>query len=88
MRLSAVLLSVWMGVRGCGWSSSSSVLHMGTSVFALENNALSSASTADEIMLRIIVDRLRAALLLGGFSLSFDRKWWNHARLCALFLYR
>ena len=61
MRLSAVLLSVWMGVHGCGWNSSSSVLCMGTAVLSIRNNAPSSASSADDITLQMIVDRLRTA---------------------------
>ena len=44
MRLSAVLLYVWMGVCGCEWTSSLSVLRMGIPVLAFKNNALSSAS--------------------------------------------
>ena len=68
MSLSDVLLSVWMSVRGCGWSSSSSVFHMGTSVLALKNSAPSYASAADDIALLMIIDRLRTAPLFGRFS--------------------
>ena len=59
---------------------------METSVLAFKNNAPSSVSAADDITLRIIVDRLRTAPLLGGFYLSLDKKWWPPTRLCAFFL--
>ena len=87
-RSSAVLLSVWIVVHGCRWSSSSSVLRMGNAVLAFKNNFPSSASAADDITLRIIVDRLRMAPLFGGGYLSFDREWWPPERLSALFLDR
>ena len=88
MRPSAVLLSAWMGVCGCGWPNYLSVLHMGNSVVAFKNNAPSYASDADDIKLRMIVDMLRESPLFGGFYLSLDMKWIPPARLCALFLYR
>ena len=71
-RSSAVLLSVWMGIGGCGWPISSILLIMGTAVLAFKNNAPSSASAADDITLRIIVYRLRTAPLFVGFG----SKWW------------
>ena len=37
-----VELSIWMGVGGCGWPSSSKVSHMTLASFALRNNAPSS----------------------------------------------
>ena len=58
---------------------------MGTAVLAFKNNDPSSASAADDIALQMIVDRLRTAPLFGGFSLSFDRKWWPPVRLRELF---
>ena len=61
---------------------------MGTAVLALKNNAPGSASSADDITLRIIVDRLRTAQLFGGFYWLFVRKWWPPVQLCAFFLYR
>ena len=85
MRLSAVLLSVWMGVHGCGWNSSSSVLCMGTAVLSIKKNAPSSSSAAYDITLRVFVDRLGTSLLFGvGYS-SLDRKLWSPARLHAFF---
>ena len=59
---------------------------MGTSILGFKNNAPSSASAADYIMLQMIVDRLRTALLFGGGSSSLDRKWWSPTRLRAFFL--
>ena len=88
MRLSAVLLFIWMGVCGCGWPISLSVLIMGTDILAFKNNAPSSASSTDDIKLRMIVDRLRTAPLFGGFYSSFDSKWWTPVRLRELFLDR
>ena len=85
MRSSAVLLSVLMIVCGYGWPRSLSVLRMRTPVLVFKNNAPSYASAADEITLRIIVDRLRTVPLLGVFPSSFDRKWWPPARLHAFF---
>ena len=82
---SAFLLSVCMGVCGCGCPSSLSVLRMGTNVLAFKNNAPSSVSAANDITLRIIVDRVRMVSLLGGFHLSFHRKWWPPERLHAFF---
>ena len=67
MRPAAVLFSVWMGIHGCVWPGSSSVLCMGTAVLAFKNNAPSSTSAADDIMLRMIVDRLRTTPLFGVF---------------------
>ena len=72
--LYTVFLSVWMVICGCGWTSSLSLLRMGTSVLVFKNNAPSSASDTDDIRLWIIVDRLSTALLFGGFYLSLDRK--------------
>ena len=40
---------------------------MGTAVLSFKNNAPSSTSAADDITLRMIVDRLRMAPLFGGF---------------------
>ena len=82
---SDVLLSVCAGVSVCGWPISFSVLRIGTSVLAFKNNAPSSVSAANDITLRIIVDRVRMVSLLGGFHLSFHRKWWPPERLRAFF---
>ena len=88
MSPSAVLFSVWMGVCGSVWPSSSSVLRIGTDFLEFKNNAPSYASAAYDITMQMIVDRLRTAQLFGGFSSSLDRKWWPPARMCELFLER
>ena len=82
---SAVLLSVCIGVSGCGWPISSSVLRVGTAVFALMNRAPNSASAADDMTFLIICEMLRTAPLFGGFSSLFDKKWCSPALLRALF---
>ena len=61
---------------------------MGTAVLAFINNAPSSASSADDITLQMILDRLRMVPLFGVFSSSFYRIRWPPARLGALFLDR
>jgi len=63
---SAVELSVWMGVRGCGWPISRSICLMCTASFALIYNAPNSASAADDITALIICEMFRIAPLLGG----------------------
>ena len=68
-----------MGVLGCGCPSSSSVLRMGNAVLVFKNNAPSSVSAADDIMLRMIVNRLRTVRFFGRFSSSLDSKWWPPA---------
>ena len=45
----AVELSVWIGVRGCGWPISLRVVLTGTANFALMNIAPSLASATDDI---------------------------------------
>ena len=81
----AVELSVWIGVRGWGCPISLSVFRIGTAVRALRKRAPSSASAAEDITLRMIFDTFNTAPLLGGFSVSFDRKWCLPALLRALF---
>ena len=55
----AVALSVCIGVRVWGWPNSSSIERMETTVFALMDNAPSSASVADD-MTDLIICRLWA----------------------------
>ena len=69
IRLSVVLLSICTGVCGCVWPSSLSILRMWTSILEFKNNSLSSASAADDITLRMIIDRLRKALMFVVFLL-------------------
>ncbi len=49
MSPSAVLLSVWTGVRGWGWPNSPRVFLAGTAVLELRNSAHNSASAAEVI---------------------------------------
>ena len=66
----AVELSVCIGVRVWGWPNSSSVVRMDTAVFALMNNAPSSASAADDMTDLIICNMLRTVPLFFGISSS------------------
>ncbi len=66
----AVELSVCIGVRVWGWPNSSSVVRMETAVFALMNNAPSSASAADDMTDLIICHMLRTAPLFIGMPSS------------------
>ena len=66
----AVELSVCIGVRVWGWPNSSIVVRMEMAVFALTNNAPSSASAADDMTDLIICDMLRTATLFIGISSS------------------
>ena len=66
----AVELSVCIGVRVWGWPNSSIVFRMETAIFALMNNAPSSASAADDMTDFIICDMLRTAPLFIGILSS------------------
>ena len=66
----AVELSVCIGDCVWGWPNSASVVRMDTAVFALMNNAPSSASAADDMTDLIICDMLRTAPLFIGTSSS------------------
>ena len=80
----AVELSVCIGVRVSGWPNSSSVVRMDTAVFALMNNAPSSASAANDMTDLIICDMLRTAPLFIGISSLPAMNMWPPARLWAL----
>jgi hypothetical protein len=84
----AVALSVCIGVRGCGWSSSMRVCHMETAVFALMNRAPNSASAADDMTAQIICEMLRTAPLLKGISSLPAMNMWPPAQLRAFGLER
>ena len=66
----AVELSVCIGVRVWGWPNSSSIVPMDTAVFALMNNAPSSASAANDMTDWIICDMLRTVPLFIGILSS------------------
>jgi hypothetical protein len=63
---SAVVLLVWIGVRGCGWPISVSICCRYTPTFAFKNSAPSSASAADDMTAFMMVAFVMMAPLLGG----------------------
>jgi hypothetical protein len=71
---SAVELSVWIGVLGCGWPILASICCKYAASFAFNYRAPSSASAADDITALIIVAAVRIASFLGGNLSSLDRK--------------
>ncbi len=79
----AIVLSVWMGVRGCGCPNSSNVHRIDTAVLALMNSAPSSASAADDITVLIICEMFNTAPLLMGISSVLAINTWPPARLRA-----
>jgi hypothetical protein len=78
-----VELSVWMGVRGCGCSISSSVCRMDMAVLALMNSAPNSASAADDITAIIICEIYNTPPLLMGISSKPAMNMWPPALLRA-----
>ncbi len=76
-------IAVCIGVRGCGWLSSSSVCRIDTAVFTLMNSASSSASAADDITAHLICEVLRTAPLFFGISSLLAMNMWPPARLWA-----
>ncbi len=81
MTVLAVVLSICIGVHGCGCPILVSMLRMCTASFAFKNNAPSSASTANDITAFIIIVVVNVAPLLGGDVSLFDKKW-PPASLC------
>jgi hypothetical protein len=82
---SAVVLSVWIGVRGCGWPILVSICQRYTASFAFKNNAPNSASAAKDYTAFMIVAFVMIPLLLGGSWSLFDRKKCPPALLLAFF---
>ena len=70
----AVEISACVGVFGCGYPSSMSVVCIETANFALMNSALNSASAAKLITALVICKTCRTALLFCGMSSSLDMK--------------
>ena len=70
----AVVLLVCMGVWGCLWPISVSVICCGTASRVLMPSAPSSASAAEDITALMSCARLRTAPLSAGSSQSDDRK--------------
>ncbi len=79
----AVELAVQIGVCACGWPNSLSIVRMETAVFALINNAPSSASAADDMTDFIICEVLRTAPLFIGILSSHAMNMWPPAWLWA-----
>ncbi len=82
---SAVVLLVWIGVRGCRWPILVSICQRYTASFAFKNSAPSSASAAEDITAFMIVAFVMIAPLLGGSWSLFDRKKCPPARLQVFF---
>ena len=80
---SAVLLSVWIGVRGCLCPISCSRCRMATAWDALMYNPANSASAALDMTDLMMLDVLMIAPLLGGSSTSDDMKKCPPALLLA-----
>ena len=66
----AVLLSVTIGVGGCGWPSSSRVMRSGTASFALWKRPAHSASAALESTSLRILQGILMAPFMGGCSVG------------------
>ena len=71
---SAVVLSTWIGVGGCGCPILISMCHIGTASQALMYSAPSSASAADDITAFMIYDTASTTPLLAGNSSSLVQK--------------
>ncbi len=63
---SAIVLSVWIGVRGCGWPILVSICRRYLPSFAFKNSAPSSASATDDMTTFMMVTFVMMAPLLGG----------------------
>ena len=79
MMPSAVELSIWMGVGGCGCPNSSSRCRSGIASRALMYKAPSSASAAEDITALIICAIMSIAPLFHGMSSFSERKKWPPA---------
>ena len=84
----AVVLSVCIGVGGCGCPISSSRLRCGTACFAFMNKPAISASAADDSTAFMTEETLSTAPLLSGLSVLEDKKWWPPTRLRECFSFR
>ncbi len=78
---SAVKLSVWIRVQGCGWPILVCICRRYTASCAFWYSAPNSALAADVITAFIIVAIVRMALFLEGYFLSLVKKKCSPARL-------
>ena len=72
--LSAMALSVCIGVGGCGWPISSRMILINTASRAMMYSPANSASVADDMTCLMMCAMLRTAPLFGGMAASFDKK--------------
>ena len=82
-----VVLSMWIGVEGCGWPSSARVMRRIFASWAFRNKAPSSASAAEAATSLRIVQLMWTAPLrkMGSLSTGIDpKKKYPPARLRAL----
>jgi hypothetical protein len=63
---SAIVLLVWIGVRGCRWPILVSICRRYTASFPFKNNAPSSASAAEDITAFMIVAFCHDRSIIGG----------------------
>ena len=70
----AVVLSVWMGVGGCGWPISSAVVCAGIAWREFMYRAPILASSADDMTALMIWAIFIIALLFAGFGELSDMK--------------
>ena len=77
----AAELPVYIGVVGCGWPISDSVILCGTASLALIYVAPISASAADNMTALMIWATFKTAPLLAGIAALLDMKKFPPARL-------
>ena len=77
----AVELSTWMGVFGCGQPISMSVCLMGTNSLAVMKSAANSASAADDMTNLMILASVMIGPLSRGMASFSEQKMYAPARL-------
>ena len=83
-----VVLSVWIGVGGCLWPISSTVIRAGIACPELIYIAPIYASASEVITFFMICAMVKTALLFAGFAALFDMKTFPPALLLSLGLVR
>ena len=78
-----VVLSVWIGVGGCLWPISSTVIHTGIACRELIYIAPIYASASEVITFFMICAMVKTALLFAGFAAFFYIKTFTPALLLA-----
>ena len=82
--LSTILLSVWCGVGGFAYNSSSRMIMMYTASLEMMLILVSSYSVADVVTCLMMCEILSTAPLFGGTDVSLDSKKCPPARMHAL----